>query len=121
MALADRKWCLGCDTLDSFRGIPECCPLWEVLVLHIQGHGLRLKKKKKWALKLWTEIQLEGEPATWLELLGQYLISDSIYPKEPWIWSPICVVFQGLLNWLCDSEPHLPHLASERVGFSFPF
>lgn len=51
MALADRKWCLGCDTLDSFRGIPECCPLWEVLVLHIQGHGLRLKKKKKMGLK----------------------------------------------------------------------
>lgn len=51
MALADRKWCLGCDTLDSVSLIPKYCSSWEVLVSHLQGYRLGLKKGKKKCLK----------------------------------------------------------------------
>lgn len=69
MALADRKWCLGCDTLGSVSLIPKYCSSWEVLVSHLQGYRLGLKKEKKNALKPWSWIWLEGAPAT-VEMLS---------------------------------------------------
>lgn len=47
MALADRKWCLGGDMLDSVNVKPKYCSSWEGLVLCLPDHGLGLKKKKK--------------------------------------------------------------------------